>query len=138
MNTSFRLIVILGGLFYSTVSFAASPQRVDIHQLVQHPGRFIGLSVAVHGCLVFFTEGASLGPCSTVASIHGRAIAVSGSTFKTYAPITSGNKVNPKGSINCVVGDYVGTVGQMSSPWHSDVKIPAIYLISFGNAALCK
>jgi len=137
MKKGFPLVVALTWLFYSTASCAAAPQRVDVHELVQHPERFVGVSVTVHGCLVFFTEGASLGPCSTVTSSKGRVILVSGTAFGTYAPIVAGNKVNPKGSINCVVGDYVGEVKRINSPWHPDTKMLAIYLGSFSNASLC-
>lgn len=135
MNRDTPHLVLQLALIAALTSCATPIVRVSLNTLASNPQQFMGDTVAVHGCIVYATDGGGLGPCEIDG--NGGFIIVSGSSFKYMAPITAGYKRNPKGSVICAAADFIGIIVEIPSPWHKNEKLPAIYLKSFSNAVLC-
>jgi hypothetical protein len=134
MKSGYGFLAALLWIASTAASIGASPSYVAITALVERPQAFAGSTVSVHGCLVYATDGATLGSCNI--DRHWRAIVVSKTSFRYMEPIRVAARKNPHGSINCAVGDYVGTVvvqrtlGTKAASYSIDLK-------SFSNVALC-
>ena len=129
-------IIAALGISASYIACAAhSPLRVAIDALTGNARQYLGRTVSVRGCLFnIMPHGEVLAPCGW--GDHPQ-ITVTGQSFKFMAPFVAGNKKNPKGSIMCVGGDFVGIVVATPSPWHPKEKLITIYLKSFSDVSLC-